>query len=310
MEHLEYFIAIVEEKNLTKAAQKLYISQPSLTRYVNRLEEEYGVKLLNRSISPISLTPEGTLFLQEKLKIETTELNLRKKLRQMAGSREKLTVGTGYGRASRWLPRSIRRFTGRFPDTDIDIITCGELLLSDKLLQGEIDVAVGAFSMDSAEYEQVPLGVETMRLLVPKAFGITPPGLTWEQTFDEPYVLRPEQLDGRDCIESDGTIGSYIGRLSLEQQYNILHGRTITVGSADVIRMLVRDGLGYGYVSVSKDNSHIRTSAGDVPIVACTLPGLPLTRYSRAVYNKNGHDVLKLREFVSIIQKSLENDVR
>ena len=118
MEHLEYFIAIVEEKNLTKAAQRLFITQPSLTRYVNKLEEEYGVKLLDRAKLPISLTPEGSLFLQEKLKIETTELKLRKRLKQMAQSREKITIGTGYSRAGFWLPQAVETFARRYPSGD------------------------------------------------------------------------------------------------------------------------------------------------------------------------------------------------
>ena len=305
MEHLEYFIAIVEEKNLTKAAQRLFITQPSLTRYVNKLEEEYGVKLLDRAKLPISLTPEGSLFLQEKLKIETTELNLRKRLKQMAQSREKITIGTGYSRAGFWLPQAVETFARRYPDMDLGITTCGELKLPGKLLSGEIDVAVGAFSLEDPAYEQLPLGVESMRLLVPKAFGLTPEDLTWEQSFDNPYVLRPEQLSGLDCVESDDSIGSYMGRLSLEQQYNIVHGRTITAGSADVIRMLVRDGMGYGYVSVRKESKNIRAADGDVPVVACTLPGLPLTRYSYAAYSKSSRNLQRIRELVAMIQKDM-----
>ena len=103
---MDYFIAIVEEKNLTKAAQRLYISQPSLTRYVNRLEEEYGVKLLDRGQSPVELTAAGSLFLEEKLRIENTELNLRKKLKQLSNPQAKITIGIGYNRGTRWVPLS------------------------------------------------------------------------------------------------------------------------------------------------------------------------------------------------------------
>lgn len=106
MEHLDYFIAIVEEKNLTKAAQRLYISQPSLTRYVNRLEEEYGVKLLDRGQAPVELAAAGSLFLEEKLRIENTELNLRKKLKQLSNPQAKITIGIGYNRGTRWVPLS------------------------------------------------------------------------------------------------------------------------------------------------------------------------------------------------------------
>ncbi len=103
---MDYFIAIVEEKNLTKAAQRLYISQPSLTRYVNRLEEEYGVKLLDRGQAPVELAAAGSLFLEEKLRIENTELNLRKKLKQLSNPQAKITIGIGYNRGTRWVPLS------------------------------------------------------------------------------------------------------------------------------------------------------------------------------------------------------------
>ncbi len=103
---MDYFIAIVEEKNLTKAAQRPYISQPSLTRYVNRLEEEYGVKLLDRGQAPVELAAAGSLFLEEKLRIENTELNLRKKLKQLSNPQAKITIGIGYNRGTRWVPLS------------------------------------------------------------------------------------------------------------------------------------------------------------------------------------------------------------
>lgn len=103
---MDYFIAIVEEKNLTKAAQRLYISQPSLTRYVNRLEEEYGVKLLDRGQAPVELAAAGSLFLEEKLRIENTKLNLRKKLKQLSNPQAKITICIGYNRGTRWVPLS------------------------------------------------------------------------------------------------------------------------------------------------------------------------------------------------------------
>ena len=55
-EKLNYVIAVAEEQNLTLAAKRLFISQPALTLYLNRLESELGVKLFNRGKSPVTLT--------------------------------------------------------------------------------------------------------------------------------------------------------------------------------------------------------------------------------------------------------------
>ena len=58
-----YFLVIAETQNLTKAAQILHVSQPSLTQYVNRLEQDLGVRLLNRNHTPLLLTEAGKLYL-------------------------------------------------------------------------------------------------------------------------------------------------------------------------------------------------------------------------------------------------------
>ena len=79
-ERLDYIIAIVEEQNITRAAKRLYITQPALTKYINKLEEEYGICLFDRKNSPVTLTEAGKLFLEEKTRIEVAEQNLRHRL--------------------------------------------------------------------------------------------------------------------------------------------------------------------------------------------------------------------------------------
>src|SRR2546430_15502284 len=63
LRHLRYFVAVAENLNFTKAAEKLHLAQPSLTRQIHNLEEEIGVRLLNRSKSQVALTEEGRAFL-------------------------------------------------------------------------------------------------------------------------------------------------------------------------------------------------------------------------------------------------------
>jgi DNA-binding transcriptional LysR family regulator len=69
LRHLRYFVAVAEELSFTKAAQKLHLAQPSLTRQVRNLEEEIGVKLLDRSNNRVALTEEGRRFLLDSKKM-------------------------------------------------------------------------------------------------------------------------------------------------------------------------------------------------------------------------------------------------
>ena len=63
LRHLRYFVAVAEALSFTKAAGKLHTAQPSLTRQIKDLEEEIGVRLLNRTKQQVSLTDEGRYFI-------------------------------------------------------------------------------------------------------------------------------------------------------------------------------------------------------------------------------------------------------
>ena len=69
LRHLRYFVAVAEELSFTKAARKLRLAQPSLTRQVRNLEDEIGVRLLDRANNRVALTEEGRLFLFDSRKL-------------------------------------------------------------------------------------------------------------------------------------------------------------------------------------------------------------------------------------------------
>src|SRR6266851_434104 len=69
LRHLRYFVAVAENLNFTKAGAALHLAQPSLTRQIHNLEEEIGVRLLNRSKSQVALTEEGRSFLVDARRI-------------------------------------------------------------------------------------------------------------------------------------------------------------------------------------------------------------------------------------------------
>ena len=71
LRHLRYFVAVAENLNFTRAAAKLHLAQPSLTRQIHNLEEEIGVRLLNRTKSQVALTEEGRSFLVDARRILT-----------------------------------------------------------------------------------------------------------------------------------------------------------------------------------------------------------------------------------------------
>ncbi len=91
---LKYFLAIAQYSSFTKAAERLYVTQPTLSRQISDLEEEFGVQLFNRSKRSISLTPAGQICLEEAREIVSRCDNLVERLRHMdEGATGTLRIG-------------------------------------------------------------------------------------------------------------------------------------------------------------------------------------------------------------------------
>ena len=303
-ERLDYIVAIVEEQNITRAARRLFITQPALTKYINKLEEEYGIILFDRKSSPITLTEAGRVFLEEKTRIEIAEQNLRHRLEALKNSNVTITLGIGHDRAPRWVPKLLQEFCRRYPDINFMIKGAGELSLPDKLRSGEIDIAVGVFESNEDNMEWRYLTVEKLRLLVPLSFGIFPEGFSPEESVNHPYILKPEQLNGLDYISPAITMGAYDSYQVLRQLYSLHIGRQITTTSARTIRSMVIHDLGYGY-GVVGSASNLQDENGVFKAGCCILPGLPTRRFTRAAYHSNHRHVEVLRDFTDILERQI-----
>src|SRR5213075_2447397 len=95
LRHLRYFVAVAEELNFTRAATKLHLAQPSLTRQVHNLEEELGVRLLDRTKNQVSLTEEGKSFLVDARRLLALSLESVKAV-QRFGRGENAQLNLGY----------------------------------------------------------------------------------------------------------------------------------------------------------------------------------------------------------------------
>ena len=112
----EYLIALDECKSFSRAAEKCFISQPALTKSINKLEESLGVRLFDRSKTPIALTYAGEHYLRGVRNIMAMKTQLDLEMAEIAGNRkEHLAVGrNGWGRSFPCTRRLTRTWTSRF----------------------------------------------------------------------------------------------------------------------------------------------------------------------------------------------------
>ena len=304
---LDYLIAVAEEQNVTRAARRLYISQPALTKYINQVEDYFGVRIFDRSRNPVTLTEAGSVLIREQTKIETEQMNLRRRLEMLADNRIHITVGTGFGRGEQWLPQTLRRFYPKHPGIDVRVLCCGELTLLDRLLSGEVDFAVGACDFSGQPVISRALQTEQLRLVIPLSFGLFPEEFDPAASFETPLTIAPEQLNGLPYIAPAEEMGSYANYQMLLYQHGVRFGRQISTNSSSAIRNMVKEGLGYAYCSVGSVGAW--NDPDGKPLVGCaSVPGLPMQRVCYSGY-LSGHPSTAYLEEISeellkVIRKS------
>lgn len=164
---LSYFIAVAEEGNVNRAAARLNISQPPLTRQIQNLEASLGVLLFNRHSGGMALTEAGTTFLQEAKNAQTVlELAVDRVRRAGAGEFGRLDIGVFGSGIFGGIPR-IDKFRMHYPDVDVHIHWMNKEDQLYSIRQGLINVAFSRLVEPQSDIFIECLDEEILYLAVP-----------------------------------------------------------------------------------------------------------------------------------------------
>lgn len=164
---LKAFIAVAEELNFRKAADRLSITQPPLTRMINKLEYDLGVKLFVRSTRHVELTAPGLHLLRKGRSIldelTKTESELRS-LQKLKTGKLKISLANGAFHSN--VPRLISSFKEQFPKIVLELLECPLNSLNQNLKTGKIDLAFGVNELRDAHIRRVPVQTHELGLIV------------------------------------------------------------------------------------------------------------------------------------------------
>jgi DNA-binding transcriptional LysR family regulator len=143
LRHLRYFVVVAEEQNVTRAAERLHLSQPPLSRQIRDLEEELGVELFRRTAKSLALTEAGKTFLGEAravlLRADQAVDAARAAANKCQGS---LRVGYAPSLTARFLPQALRAFGAEFPAVHVTLHDLSTQECMQKLAARKLDLAL------------------------------------------------------------------------------------------------------------------------------------------------------------------------
>ena len=169
----KYVYEVYKERSFTKAAQNLYISQPSLSARIKKIGEIIGEPLFDRSTTPLQLTEVGKVYIEAAEEITQIEQRVENYINDLAGLKTgNLAVGASTLFAAYVVPSLITQFNQKFPDVHIQLIEGNTAELEEMLGSNALDFVIDNYHYDSILYNKELYCEENILLAVPKHFAV------------------------------------------------------------------------------------------------------------------------------------------
>lgn len=235
---LNYFLTVVREESITKAAEALHITQPTLSRQLAQLEEEVGVKLFTRGTRKIALTNEGVLLRRRAEEITRLVTKTERELAEQEETIEGcISIGCGELAAVQLLPDLFRSFSQKYPLVTYDLFTATADQVKEQMESGIIDIGLLLEPIDIDKYDFIRLGIREkwVALMRPDDPLAEKELITAKDLADKPIIMAR-----RSHIQNElaNWFGDYFKEL------NILFKSNLPTNGA----IMVQHGLGYSLV--------------------------------------------------------------
>jgi len=197
LRQIRYFVTVARERNFTRAAHLLHISQPPLSRQIQALEEELGVRLLSRTSRPLQLTQAGKLFYEQSLQL-LSRVEQMKRATRLVGKNERTILSIGFVPSTLYgdVPGMVQRIRQRRPDIDVQLVELLSVQQPEALRTGRIDVAFGRIRTQAPGVARLILREERLMAAVSKNSQLAGPeteALPLESLKGQRLLLYPKE---------------------------------------------------------------------------------------------------------------------
>lgn len=172
--NITYFVEVAKEKNFTRAANNLHLSQPALSKVIKNLEIDLGISLIDRTAKHFKLTNQGEIFYDNASKaIENINLELEELSCSINSTKGKIIIGIPPVIGTVFFPSIIAKFRNEYPDIELIMIEEGANTIKDKVIESEIDIGVVMLPLESEKLSTIEVINSETVLIVNKEHILT-----------------------------------------------------------------------------------------------------------------------------------------
>jgi len=288
-DQLVSFLEVARLQSFSRAAEKIYRTQPAISAQVRLLEQECGERLFNRSGKRVQLTPAGEIlqrYAQKIIDLHRDALQAIAELNQTA--RGKLQLGANEATCLYVLPKTFARFKQLYPLVQISIYRNFSHKIVQKVQEGAVEVGVVTLPQTAPNLEVIPVHHDEMQLVVPAKHPLAKHrSVTLEEVVQYPLIL---PKTGRTRVVLDRLLREKRNELQISME----------LASVETIKKFVGAGLGVTFLSRSYAQPEV--AAGVLKVIP--IEGIRLTRDLGLVYRRDRYLSLPAKVFIEAVRAS------
>ncbi|CAI3192046.1 MULTISPECIES: LysR family transcriptional regulator [Clostridium] len=282
--HLKIFITVAECGKMRKAAELLFISQPSVSQAIRELEEHYNVKLFERISQKLHITEEGTLLLSHAQHIVDSFENMELAMKNI-GKSTKIRIGGSVSVGTYLMNDIIERLENRIQNIDTFVTINNTFEIENMICRSELDVAIVEGIIKNPDIVKIPFCEDELVMVVGKA-----------HPFYSKKQLSLSDLEGQSLLsrEPGSSDRNQFEQLLAEHNINVVKKWTCT--NTEAIKNAVTNGKGIAILSKMLINDECKK--GKLKILR--FKDVSIKRQIKLIYHKNKYISKSIEELIDI----------
>lgn len=296
----EYVVALARHGSITKAAEELYITQPTLSIFINRLEERMGVRLFDRVGKRFIPTYAGELYVKNARQMLVIQNQFHAELSDLvSGYTGRLRLGLHSRRSTYLLPKALTAFQTRYPQIEVTLTEAGSRVMEELLLSGDLDLIVSNRFFDTEKLALTPIYQDCLVMSLPashpacrkskKIQGHIFPWIDIKEVKDERFILQTPAQSIRTFTDN------------VLKQAGITPKQTFIIENMETAAQMTAEGYGVSF----NYESYIKYFHYDSPIASFEIGTADFSFPISAAYRKGSYLPAYITDFIELLRSQM-----